>query len=75
MSGTSMATPHVAGSAALVTQYYQEGYATCGSKCVEHGVTPSAALLKATLVSTIHPNNLNRLPRDDPDNPDNPANP
>ena len=39
--GTSMATPLVAGAAALVRQYYTD---------VQH-VTPSAALIKATLIS------------------------
>ncbi|MCH8478838.1 MAG: S8 family serine peptidase [Wenzhouxiangella sp.] len=41
MGGTSMATPLVAGAAAVVREFYQ----------VEHGLNPSAALVKATLVN------------------------
>ncbi|MBN1583155.1 MAG: S8 family serine peptidase [Anaerolineae bacterium] len=40
MGGTSMATPLVAGAAALVRGYY-----------VDRGITPSAALIKATLIN------------------------
>ena len=40
--GTSMSTPLVAGSAALVREYYQ----------TQKGITPSAALIKATLISS-----------------------
>lgn len=40
MGGTSMATPLVAGSAALVREYY-----------TDRGHTPSAALVKATLIN------------------------
>lgn len=41
MGGTSMATPLVAGCAALVREYYQQ----------MRGIDPSAALLKATLIN------------------------
>jgi len=47
MQGTSMATPIVAGSAALVREYFEEGY--------YHGEdieNPSAALIKAMLVNS-----------------------
>ena len=40
MGGTSMATPLVAGAAALVREYYVSG----------EGIVPSAALIKATLI-------------------------
>lgn len=39
--GTSMSTPMVAGSAALVREYYEK----------THGISPSAALVKATLLN------------------------
>jgi serine protease AprX len=42
MGGTSMAAPYVAGCAALVREYYQKK---------ENWGTPSAALLKATLIN------------------------
>ncbi len=42
MSGTSMATPIVAGSAALVREYYQK---------VKNVKKPSSALLKATIIN------------------------
>jgi subtilisin family serine protease len=41
MGGTSMATPLVAGTAALVREYYADN----------EGITPSAALIKATLIN------------------------
>ncbi len=40
--GTSMASPIVAGAAAIVREFYQEA----------HTVTPSAALIKATLINS-----------------------
>jgi len=43
MGGTSMSTPLIAGTAALVREYYVEGLA--------HG-NPSAALVKATLINS-----------------------
>ncbi|AFV23191.1 KP-43 peptidase [Methanolobus psychrophilus R15] len=45
MSGTSMATPLVAGAAALARQYYTE---------IEDLSSPSAALIKATLINGAH---------------------
>lgn len=51
-SGTSMATPAVAGAAALVRQYYLEGYWPNGSADPASGFEPSAALIKATLINS-----------------------
>jgi subtilisin family serine protease len=52
MSGTSMACPHAAAGAALVQQYYQEGFASCGEKCEDQGFVPTAALIKATMINS-----------------------
>ncbi len=50
--GTSWASPSVAGAAALVRQYYTDGFYPTGVATPENAITPSAALLKATLIST-----------------------
>ena len=52
MSGTSMATPTVAGAAALVRQYYEDGYWPNGSANTADAFEPSAALIKATLINS-----------------------
>ncbi len=51
-SGTSMATPAVAGSVALIRQYLMEGWYPTGTKVAADAVTPSASLLKAFLVNS-----------------------
>lgn len=57
MDGTSMATPLTAGAAALVRQYYVDGWhanhsaVTNSSPSPADGFQPSAALLKATLIN------------------------
>lgn len=51
MSGTSMATPTVAGAAALVRQYYADGYWPSGMASPADALAPSAALVKATLLN------------------------
>ncbi|HZI92678.1 MAG TPA: S8 family serine peptidase [Patescibacteria group bacterium] len=50
LDGTSMATPTTAGLAALVREYYTAGFYATGSRNPAQGFTPSAALLKATLI-------------------------
>ncbi|HSS00753.1 MAG TPA: S8 family serine peptidase [Kofleriaceae bacterium] len=52
MSGTSMASPGAAGMAALVRQYYTDGFFPTGSADAADAFTPSAALIKATLLSS-----------------------
>ena len=49
--GTSWASPTVAGAAALVRQYYAEGWYPSGAKSASSAIVPSAALLKATLIA------------------------
>ena len=52
MSGTSMAAPGVAGAAALVRQYYVEGFHVSGVKNVTAGFQPSSALVKASILQS-----------------------
>ncbi len=52
LSGTSMACPAVAASAALVRQYYEDGYFPSGAANAADAFVPTAALVKATLVNS-----------------------
>ena len=49
--GTSWASPTVAGAAALVRQYYTEGFYPSGARNAADAIMPSAALLKATIIA------------------------
>lgn len=51
MMGTSMATPIVAGTAALVRQYLEEGWHETGEKDLNKAIQPSGALVKAILMN------------------------
>ena len=50
MRGTSMATPLIAGSAALVRQYFLSGFYPGGSSAAANQYAPSGALVKAVLL-------------------------
>ena len=50
--GTSQATPAVAASAALIRQYFTEGWYPTGSKNAGNALTPSAALLRAMIIGS-----------------------
>jgi subtilisin family serine protease len=50
MSGTSMATPVCAGSAALVRQYFREGFHVGGARNLSAGLSPAASLIKAAMI-------------------------
>jgi hypothetical protein len=52
MSGTSMASPGAAGLSALIRQYYTDGFYPTGAASAPDGFTPSAALVRATLVNS-----------------------
>lgn len=50
--GTSMACPAAAGCAALVRQYFIDGYYPGGAPSSNDSMTPTAALMKATLINS-----------------------
>lgn len=52
---TSYATPHAAAGAALIRQYFTEGWYPTGTARPEHAFTPSGALLKAVLINSTIP--------------------
>ncbi len=52
MSGTSMASPGATGLGALVRQYYTDGFYPSGAETLADAFTPSAALVKATLINS-----------------------
>ncbi|GFO55262.1 hypothetical protein GMSM_22690 [Geomonas sp. Red276] len=52
MSGTSMATPAVAGAAALIRQYFTDGYYPDGFASPSAAFIPSAALIRAVLINS-----------------------
>jgi hypothetical protein len=49
--GTSFSAPVVSGSAALIRQYFEEGWFPCGSKGCNKAIYPSGALVKAVLMN------------------------
>ena len=60
-TGTSMAAPVLAGSAAIIRQYFEEGYCNptsgkcCGYKGCGSHINPSGSLLKAILMNGAQP--------------------
>ena len=52
LTGTSMASPAVAGTAALVRQYFVDGYYPSGVATPADALVPSGALIKATLLNS-----------------------
>ncbi len=52
LSGTSMASPNLAGSATLVRQYFTDGWYPTGAPVAANEFTPSAALLRAMMINS-----------------------
>jgi subtilisin family serine protease len=50
--GTSYATPHVSGAAALVRQYFAEGFYPNGKPQLDKVLAPTGALVKAVLLNS-----------------------
>jgi len=53
--GTSWSSPTIAGAAALVRQYYTDGFYPSGVATAANKFTPTAALLKATIIAAARP--------------------
>ncbi len=51
-TGTSWSAPLLAGAAALVRQYYRDGFYPSGTPRARDALGPSAALVKATLIAS-----------------------
>lgn len=51
IQGTSMATPVVSGSAALVRQWFEEGFYPTGERVAANAMSPSGALVKCVLMN------------------------
>ena len=64
--GTSWSSPTIAGAAALVRQYYTDGFYPSGARNAANAMTPSAALMKATLIAAARPVLWRREVRDEP---------
>jgi hypothetical protein len=66
--GTSWSSPTIAAAAALVRQYYRDGYYPGGAPSAADQMAPSAALVKATLIASARPvtwsstDDRNRIP-------------
>uniref|UniRef100_A0A7S1KSE4 Peptidase S8/S53 domain-containing protein n=1 Tax=Percolomonas cosmopolitus TaxID=63605 RepID=A0A7S1KSE4_9EUKA len=53
--GTSMAAPTAAGAAAVVRQYFEDGFYPSGKANSDNKIAPSAALVKAVLIDSTRP--------------------
>ena len=60
--GTSMSTPMCAGAAALVRQYFEEGWHVSGNANPDNGFSPRASLVKAVILNGAVDLQIGRLP-------------
>lgn len=54
-AGTSMAAPVVAGTAAIIRQYFEEGWSPSGAINAANAFSPSSSLIKAVLINGARP--------------------
>jgi subtilisin family serine protease len=54
-AGTSMAAPVVAGTAALIRQYFEEGWYPTGTRVPVNSMNPTSSLVKAILINGAQP--------------------
>lgn len=64
MMGTSQAAPQVASAAAMIRQYFQEGYYPTGSSGGT-AINPSAALVKSLIIASTEDMGTHDVPNDD----------
>lgn len=55
LQGTSMATPATAGNAAIIRQYFMDGFYPSGSRSTSDSFIPQGALIKAMLMHSAQP--------------------
>lgn len=55
LSGTSMAAPTISGAAALLRQYFSDGFYPRGRRTADDAYSPSGAVMKAVLLNGTNP--------------------